>query len=153
MVYQNWPLYFYQKDIIARNSWGKNGDVFGRASSNHENPMGDLEVPFGGKRLNDTVHMCRIPTHRTHSGVFKLAGRPQKYQRLILSHWKILFEGRLILAMEKTVPQGISRWWPCRFPWSTEHKKTTWDALKIPEVSPWDLADAGVNPITTRSVF
>jgi len=32
-------------------------------------------------------------------------------------------------------------------------QKTTWDALKIPEVSPWDLADAGVNPITTRSVF
>ena len=114
--------------------------------------MGDLEVPFGGKRLNDTVHMCRIPTHRTHSGVFKLAGRPQKYQRLILSHWKILFEGRLILAMEKQFLKEF-KVMAMPVPLIYRAQKTTWDALKIPEVSPWDLADAGVNPITTRSVF
>lgn len=60
--------------------------------------------------------------------------------------------GRLILAMEKQFLKDF-KVIAMPVPLIYRAQKTTWDALKIPEVSPWDLADAGVNPITTRSVF
>ena len=108
MIYgiPNWPHYFYQKDIIARNSWGKNGDVL-VAHLQIMKSHGRLGGPLWGKVAKwYCTYVSNFYSYDTLRRV-QIGRKASEVSAPDLEPLENLVRGKVDLGNGKTVPQGF----------------------------------------------